>query len=193
MSRAFSFCVAPLLLLLLGANTQERPRLTFAGLGDIQIGMTSDQVKALGFRLTSSGPWEKIGDPEFVACHYLDSSLSFPGVAVMMSDNQVVRIDIGFRSAAENWQSLSGAKIGMSQTDVKAIYGDWLQISRHPYLDDAGSYLTLTSSDGQYAMIFETSAKDMTGNVVDAKTQVQHITDFRAGLADYVRFIEGCA
>lgn len=193
MSRAFVLCLAPLFILLLGANAQERPSLTFTGLGDIRIGMTSDQVKALGFRLTASGPWGEVGDPEFISCHYLDSAPRFPGVAVMMSENRVVRIDIGFRGGAENWQSLSGAKIGMSQAEVKAIYGDWLQISGHPYLDQAGSYLTLTSSDGRFAMTFETSVKDLGTDNSLVKDRSKFVTDFRAGLAGSVGYIEGCA
>ncbi|MEP6010479.1 MAG: hypothetical protein ABJ237_04190, partial [Parasphingorhabdus sp.] len=150
-------------------------------------------VKALGFRLTSTGPWDKVGDPTFISCHYLDSAARFPGVAVMMSNNQVVRIDIGFRSGVENWQSLSGVKIGMALADVKSIYGDWLQIRRHPYLDEAGSYLTLTSSDGRYAMIFATSVKNMTDENEGATEQSQYVTDFRAGMAEPVNYIEGCA
>lgn len=193
MSRALTLCLAPLFFLILGANAQERPRLTFAGLGDLRIGMSAEQAKGLGFRLTGSGPWGEVGDPDFVACHYLDSSPRFPGVAVMLSDNQVVRIDIGFRSGAENWQSLSGAKIGMPQTEVKAIYGDWLKVSRHPYLDEAGAYLTLTSSDGEYAMTFETSVEDFNGETEDAKSQPKYVTDFRSGLAGPVGYIEGCA
>ncbi len=194
MSRFLALLAAPVLLLLLpAADAPDRPRLTFKGLGDVRIGMSSEQVKALGFRLTTSGPWDEIGDDYFVSCHYLDSSPKFPGIALMMSDDRVVRIDITFGSGGEGWKSLSGAGIGMSEQELEAIYGDWLQTSGHPYLGEAGSYLSLTSSDGKYRMIFETAAKDMSADGLGDKDQPKFVTDFRAGLTDAVGYIEGCA
>ncbi|WP_417620547.1 hypothetical protein [Parasphingorhabdus sp.] len=193
MKRAVFVVIALLLQLSLGANGNDKPRLTFMGLGNIRIGMAEENLKTLGFRLTSQGPWGEVGDPDFRACHYLDSAPNFPGVAVMINEGKVVRIDIGFRSSAENWQSLSGAKIGMTEASVSEIYGDWLKISGHPYLDNAGSYLTLTSSNGKYAMIFETSVGNMTDKGMEEKIQPKYVTDFRAGLAGPVSYVEGCA
>ena len=195
MNRLIALLAVPLMVLLVAGNGPEKPRLTFQGLGDVRIGMSSKQVKQLGFQLTSSGPWDEVGDEYFVSCHYLDSSPKFPGVALMMSDDRVVRIDITFNSGAEGWQTLSGAKIGMSEKEVAAIYGDWLQSSEHPYLGSAGSYLSLTSSNGKYGMIFETAAEDMSAEALEDKNndQPKFVTDFRAGLSDAVGYIEGCA
>jgi len=192
-SRIVAACVVPLLILLLGANAAERPRLTFTGLGDIHIGMSESRARALGFRLTSAGPWGEVGDDDYVACHYLDSAPGYPAIAVMINDHEVVRIDIGYRSLGENWMSLSGARIGMSEQELAAIYGDWLQISPHPYLDEAGSYLSLTSSDGRYAMIFETAAEDFDADALQAGNQPRLVTAFRAGRSGPVGYIEGCA
>lgn len=192
MNRSIAFLWASMLLIFLSANNHGKPKLTFDGLGDIRIGMSSEQVKKLGFRLTSGGPWNEVGDEYFVSCHYLDSSPSFPGISLMMSDDKVVRIDIGY-DRDKGWQSYSGAKVGMSQINVQSIYGDWLKISGHPYLDKAGSYLRLNSSDGKYAMIFETAIKDLSGNVSNERQQEKFVTHFRSGLAGPVSYIEGCA
>ena len=66
-------------------------------------------------------------------------------------------------------------------------------MSGHPYLDEAGSYLTLTSGNGKYAMIFETAVKDMDANAMKNRDQPKYVTNFRAGLAEPVGYIEGCA
>jgi len=184
--------VLPSLFLALAANGPEQPRLTFKGLGEIRIGMTPTEAKRLGFQLTTGGPWGEIGDADFIACHYLDSAPNFPDIALMVNDNRVVRIDVALNSD-HGWQSLSGAKIGMSETEVADIYGNWLKITGHPYLDEAGSYLTLKSSNDLHAMTFETSVKDMNGEGLKIKRQPKYVTDFRTGFADAVGYIEGCA
>lgn len=182
----------PVAFVLLVSAADQKPRLTFQGIGAIEIGMSSDQAKKLGFQLTSSGPWGEVGDEYFISCHYLDSSPTYPGISLMMSDGKVVRIDIGFGDD-KSWKSYSGAKIGMSQSDVKAMYGDWLKVSSHPYLDGAGSYLRLDSGDGKYAMIFETATKEMTGDAANGADQTKYVTNFRSGFSGPVSYIEGCA
>lgn len=203
-----NFCIAilaPLVLLLLGANKDERPRLTFQGLGDIYIGMTIAQLRAKSF--TSDSMYEGQPPEEYNSCHYMTNGRDYPGVGIMINDGHLVRIDIdrgrdhtppesdgAYKPIpAPVWKSFSGAKIGMSERDVKAIYGDWIKTSGHPYLGEAGSYLRLDSSDGKYAMIFETAVKDMDAEALKSPNQEKYVTDFRAGLTDAVGFIEGCA
>ena len=184
--------ILPAAFLIFSGSVDQKPRLTFDGLGAIKIGMTAPQAKNLGFKVSASGPWGEEDSADFIACHYLESAPDFPGVFLMMSEGRVVRIDIDSRGDI-GWQSYSGAKIGMSESDVKAIYGNWLKVSGHPYLGDAGSYLQLNSSNGKYAMIFETAAKDMSAEALENPGQEKYVTDFRAGLTDSVGYIEGCA
>jgi len=205
MSRILTTMVALLALLLLGANSEERPRLTFQGLGDIYVGMTIAQLKAKNF--ASDSMYEGQPPEEYNSCHYMTNGRDYPGVGIMINDGRLVRIDIdNGRDPAPTesngiykpipvqvWKSFSGAQIGMSEREVKAIYGDWIKTSGHPYLGEAGSYLRLDSSDGKYAMIFETAVKDMSAEALENPDQEKYITDFRAGLADAVGFIEGCA
>ena len=194
--------ITPLLLV---STPTDRSPLTFKGLGEIRIGMTIGQLKARDF--ASDSMYEGQSRDEYDACHYMFNGRDYPGVSLMINDGRLARIDIDkgrdIAPAKSNgiskptpvptWQSYSGAKIGMSEKEIKAIYGHWLKISGHPYLGEAGSYLRLDSSDGKYAMIFETAAKDMGSEVLENPDQEKFVTDFRAGLADAVSFIEGCA
>lgn len=186
MRHAFGLLWPVLGAILLTGNNVPGPRLSFQGLGPIRIGMTVEQVKALGFKLTTNGPWSN--QEEQFYCHYLDSAPDYPDIALMMNEDRLVRIDVSYGSDPSFWQSMSGARVGMSEQEVHAIYGEWLQSTAHPYLDESGSYLSLTSSDGRYAMIFETGPK--TG---DAKNQTKYVSEFRAGLKAAVNYIEGCA
>jgi len=191
MNRFFSTFGIMLAAILLAGATTPKPRLTFEGLGPIRIGMSVNQVKKLGFKLTTSGPWSD-EEGRFL-CHYLDSAPGYPGIALMMNEDRLVRIDVSHGSKPGAWQSLSGAKIGMSEQEVRDIYGDWMKKSGHPYLDEAGSYLTLTSAEGKYAMTFETALRDINPETLKSKSSPKFVTDFRAGLAGAVGYIEGCA
>ncbi|MEE9432825.1 MAG: hypothetical protein V3V15_01125 [Sphingorhabdus sp.] len=163
----------------------ERARLTYTGLGDVRIGMSNAQAKALGFKLTTSGPWDEVGGDYFVSCHHLDNAPDYPDVALMMSQDRVVRIEIGYDAPPGFWRSYSGATNGMTEADIRKIYGSKMKREAHPYMDEAGSYLTLTSRGGRYAMIFETGRDD------DKKSK--RVQGFRSGLVLPVGYIEGCA
>lgn len=191
MKGAFGLLWLMLAAILLTGNSTPNPRLSFQGLGPIRIGMTVQQVKALGFKLTTGGPWSN--DDERFYCHYLDNAPDYPDIALMMNEDQLVRIDIAHGSKPGLWKSLSGAMIGMSEEEVRAIYGDWLKESTHPYLQDSGSYLSLTSSDGRYAMTFETAVENQASVTETNEKQTKYVKDFRAGLKVAVGYIEGCA
>lgn len=186
-----------LALLLLTGASDERPRLTFAGLGPIQIGMSEAALLTLGF----SDPYRSVDwqdDEEYAACHYLSAEDDYPGVSFMINDGKLVRIGVGPNDAGVVWQTHSGAMIGMAETQVAAIYGDRLKIDHHPYFGDAGSYLILQSGDGRYKMIFETATQDggdglHTSSPSEGFNAEKLVTDFRAGLAGPVGYIEGCS
>jgi hypothetical protein len=119
----------------------------------------------------------------------------------MINEGKLVRIDIGPDDARVKWRTLSGAMIGITETEVAAIYGNRLQIGDHPYLGDAGSYLVLPSSDRRYRMIFETATPDESEAIGQETSSARsrepnskkRVTDFRAGLAGPVGYIEGCS
>ena len=199
MKRLIAVLSAPVFLFSLVANGEDNPRLTFKGLGDIRIGMSEAQLEKMGFSDPyRTDDWQT--DEEYWACHYLASD-AYPDITFMINEGTLVRIGIykDYKmDRAIPWRSLSGVNIGMSETEVAAIYGDWLKMDYHPYMDNAGSYLILNSSDGRYKMIFETALDD-SGNEKLASdprkgaNPAKKVTSMRAGFSGPVDYIEGCA
>ena len=187
----------PLASLCLAGAVDPTPPLTFEGLGTVRIGMNERELQALGFKDPNEPPdWQ--ADEEYLACHYLANEQGYPGVGFMINDHKLVRIDIGPNDAGVKWQALSGAMIGMTETEVVSVYGNWMSMDDHPYLGDSGSYLLLQSADGQYKMIFETATPEGSGEEFASApargpSSEKRVTGFRAGLAGPVDYIEGCA
>jgi hypothetical protein len=163
-----------LLLLVLGAlaGTMARsfrkpagPSVTFQGFGPVKVGMTvREAASALGTRLVEGDASEP--------CHYARPEGVLSGLAFMVLDGRIVRIDV----SNDLFRTESGAGVGSAEREVRRLHPEGA-VEPHPYFED-GHYLVLTSPDQLYAMIFETD-----GSVV---------TRFRAGERGPVAYIEGC-
>ena len=118
-------------------------------------------------------------------CEYFSMGDSWPGLGFMFEDGVLTRIDL-FDPNSRNqppapMQAVTerGIKIGDTIAKAKAAYGSTLQITPHPYLEDAGSYLTVSpEQDSQHGIVFETEG--------------QTITSLRVGNKNSVQYIEGC-
>ncbi|HVM22158.1 MAG TPA: hypothetical protein VM308_02505 [Sphingomicrobium sp.] len=155
------------LLALSAAAAPATSPVTLLGVGDLRIGMSVSELRRLGAR--------KDYDPEDdPACSFW-SLPKRKGIAVMVSYGQVVRIDI------ENPQyvTASGARVGMSESQVRRIYGDMLKVEPHPYTSPEGHYLVYRASDRRHGMIFETFRRK--------------VHSFRVGRWNHVQLIEGCS
>ncbi|WP_088429578.1 hypothetical protein [Halomicronema hongdechloris] len=153
-----------------GANLATS-EVTTTGLGPIQIGMTLDQVKQQGIELV---PMDGI---ETKDCQYYTPKQQVQGVGVMVVNDRIIRIDVWPGSPLE---TLSGAKIGSTEADLKALYQDQLQIDPHPLTQ--GHYVSFVPTDEAesiFRLVFETDA---------AGTVVQ----YRAGQFPAVTWAEGC-
>lgn len=139
-------------------------RLTLSGLGPLQNGMSPAEVHRAGFRFTL----RDFGD--ISECAQVDI-LEQKDVGLMFEDGRVVRIEI----LTNKIQSLSGARLGDTEEEVKRIYGDDLVIEPHQY-DPNGHYLKVFSKGKRTSMVFETD-----GRIV---------TDMRAGPG--AEYVEGC-
>ena len=154
---------------------EERPSLTYQGLGEIRIGMTKAELEALGF---DGQAYEGQTEEDAYYCTYVENPEAYPGIDLMLNENRLVRIDV----REGPWQSWSGATLGMTKAQILDIYGDAMTVDFHPYGDqdlESWAYMKLTSSNGRYAAIFE---------LQDGK-----IAMFRMGEEGAVGFIEGCA
>ncbi len=151
-------------------NWNPPPKLSLKALGQVKIGMTVKEVKALFNKVTV------IDHSDGQECFYLEPQGVPQGAAFMITDGRVSRIDID----STQYASLSGAKIGQTEQQVMKLYTNQLKVSRHHY-DEKGHYLTFVpkdSRDKNYRMVFETDGRK--------------ITTFRAGKLPEVEFVEGC-
>ncbi|WP_447525909.1 hypothetical protein [Parasphingorhabdus sp. NYA22] len=188
MKKLISFITLPIAALALtGASA---PGLTFTGLGDIRIGMSVSELQS---KFGATLEYDAYPEVKANACAYWKIP-EHPNLGLMIVDGHLGRIEVD----TDDYQTRSGAKIGMSEVTVNSIYGSWIQMEHHPYLGKSGSYLVLESRDRRYKMIFETRtpndsggefASDLSGGPSPAK----QVESFRAGLAEPVSYIEGCA
>ena len=140
------------------------------GMDDLRIGMPLSQLRQLGARQ------EHDESEEGVDCSYWTLPRR-KGLALMVSSQRVVRIDID----SPAYRTLSGAHVGMSETEVRRIYRRALKVKAHPYTGPKGHYLVYRAQDEPFAMILATDY------------QTGKIDSFRVGLWTHVQLIEGCS
>jgi hypothetical protein len=144
------------------------------GIHPIRIGMTiPEATEAVGL------PARTDGDQASQGCFYYKFQGGAEGLSMMVMGDRIVRIDISPDSPIV---TRSGAGIGSTEAEIKALYPGQIKVTPHPYIQ-GGHYLTYTprsAQDSQYRLIFETNAS---GKVVT----------FRAGKLPEVNAIEGCA
>ena len=104
-------------------------------------------------------------------CSYFRTSRSPIGVKVMVADRVVVRIDVDSGSTA----TPEGIKIGSTEAQVKAAYGDRAETGPHKYTD--GHVITV-AGDGDFRFVFETDGS--------------RVTRYRVGVTPAVEWVEGC-
>ena len=111
-------------------------------------------------------------------CSYLLTEPVIDNVGFMMTDGIIRRVDVFPGSSVT---TRSGAKIGMTEAEIKGMFGDKIETSGHPYVA-GGKYLIFVPVDEQdknFRVIFETDANGI-------------VTSYRAGRLPEVGWIEGC-
>lgn len=148
--------------------------LVLNGIGPIRVGMSlQEAANAAGLHLATQGVYGPGAD-----CDYYQALGAPHGVSFMVSGDRIVRVDVD----TPDITTPSGAGIGSSIEEIKALYPGKIEESGHKYIPD-GKYLRFVptdSADQQYRILFET---DETGNV----------TRFRSGFTDEVGYVEGCS
>ena len=155
-------------LALAAAAAPADDAVTLQGIGPLRIGLPLAELRS---RFAATPEYEP--DPE-MNCSYWEAP-AFPGLAMMVVDDQLVRIDVN----DARWRTRSGARIGMGEREIRAMYGAQMRVEPHPYTDPQGKYLVYEARDEPYGLIFETD----NGRIIS----------YRVGRWDNVQWIEGCS
>jgi hypothetical protein len=160
--------IASALALALAAAAPGDEPLTLQGVGELRIGLPLAELRS---RFGATPEYEP--DPE-MNCSYWEAP-AFPGLAMMVVDDRLVRIDV----TDARWRTRSGARIGMTDREVRAMYGAQMRVEPHPYTEPEGTYLVYEARDEPFGLIFETD----NGRIIS----------YRVGRWDNVQWIEGCS
>ena len=143
--------------------------MTLSGLGPLRVGLPAAELRAR-FRAVEGEPYP---DPE-VDCAYWASPL-YPGVQLMVSGGRLVRIE----TEDDRYRTPSGARVGMSEAQVRALYGRRMRVEPHPYMGPEGKYLIVRAQAEPLGLIVETW---------DGKARSMRVGYWRS-----VQLIEGCS
>jgi hypothetical protein len=165
-----SWLIAAAIGITMAAQTFGAARwcLGMGGLGPVRAGMTVEQVMGLADfsgleRATPAGE-----------CWYLRYHGGNNDFDLMIIQGKVVRIEL---KGASTLTTVSGARIGTTEDELKSLYGTRLDIQPHKY-DEAGHTLTMKSSSGEYGLRFETSRGK--------------VTAIQGGPWEHLNYVEGC-
>jgi hypothetical protein len=153
---------------LLAILVGEPEPVTMQGIGSLRIGLP---VAALRERF---GATLAEGQDPDDHCTYWTSS-PHPELGLMVVGGRLVRIDID--TAA--YRTRSGVRIGMSEREIRGIYGARMRVEVHPYTHPDGKYLVYQARGEPYGLIIETDH----GRAVS----------MRVGYWESVQWIEGCS
>jgi len=148
-------------------------RVGLRSVGPLRYGMSvSEASRALGETLKID-PTEPGG-----SCSYVRPAAAPWGVSFMVIDTVVERVDVSEGKVG----TVSGAHIGSTEAEIKALYAGHIEVQPHPYTGPEGHYLIYVPrdpSDSTFRIIFETDG--------------ERVTMYRAGRRPAVEYIEGCS
>lgn len=156
------------------ATLSNQSKVAIDGIGPVRVGMTLQEAVNSANTPFTLKPGAGAGNN----CGFANPVTGPPGLGFMVTEGRIARVDV---FSNQQITTLSGAKIGDSESQIKALYPERLTVTAHPYVRK-GHYLTFVpkdAADQKYRLIFETNG--------------QKVTQFRAGLLPEVNFIEGCA
>jgi hypothetical protein len=142
------------------------------GVGPVRYGMTlAEASRALGEAVSTTRDYGS-------GCVYVFPKSVPAGVSFIVVSGLVERVDVRSGDVA-TW---SGAHIGSTEAEVKALYLGRIQVTEHAYTGPQGHYLTFVprdAADSAFRIVFETDG--------------HAVTMYRAGRRPVVEYIEGCA
>jgi hypothetical protein len=143
--------------------------MSLSGLGPLRIGLPAAELRTRFGAIAG----EAYPDPE-VDCAYWTSPL-FPGIQMMVSGGRLVRLE----TEDARYRTPTGARVGMAERRVRALYGSRLRSEPHPYMGPEGKYLIVRGRGEPLGLIVETW---------DGRARSMRVGYWRS-----VQLIEGCS
>jgi hypothetical protein len=139
------------------------------GFGGIRVGQELAEIES-----DHSGSFDI---SEFLGeCAHMSLTDWPDGILAMVVEGRVVRIEVWNAAIATR----EGARIGMTESEIHALYPGQVEVLPHKYTD--GHYLRVTPSGpdvAEHRIIFETDGEE--------------VQRYRAGILPAVEWVEGCA
>ena len=157
------------------ARLTQQSKLSINGIGPVRVGMSVAQAEtAAGIRLT------RPNSSDNKECFYVKPQSGTPDVLFMVTNNRIARVEVQGNSPLT---TISGARIGDTESKIKSLYPGQIQVTPKIYYRFNGAHnLTFTPKDpneGNYRVVFE--------------TERNRVTTFRSGKLPEVEWVEGCS
>lgn len=140
-------------------------QITFKGIGPIEVGMTLKKAQQVG-RI-------QFMNHENTRECYMAKPKGIKGLSFMVIEGRIARIDV----TSPYFSTAQGVKVGDSESKVKAVYNNQLEIEPHKY-NEQGRYLTVYHKADHTAIRFDTNK--------------QTIVEIHSGGENEVYLVEGC-
>jgi hypothetical protein len=140
------------------------------GIGPVRTGMTLAELSSV------LGEQVRAAYADFEGCDYVRASRFPGGLALMVLNDTVARVDVD----GDSIRTAEGARVGDSEERILTLYKGRVEVQPHKYTGPTGHYLVVSvPGDSLHRIIFETDGT--------------RVTEYRAGRLPAVEFVEGCA
>lgn len=156
-----------------GITPESSLRIT--GIGPISVPMAVADASAATGQDLRVDPGSRLGESNPCGFAQIDG---LDELWFMVDGDRLVRVDV---TGSTSWRTSAGVGVGSSEAEVRDAYPGLVTTEAHPYpMDDDSRYLVVTDpAHPGYEIIFSVHR----GAVLD----------YRVGLAEFVRYPEGCA
>lgn len=144
------------------------------GIGSVRVGMTiTEASKAAGTKLIRESGYETN-----LSCFYVKPQGEPKDIGFMVTNKRISRVDVWKNKSIT---TLSGAKIGDTESRIRSLYPGQIQVTPHKYVQGGHDLIFIPKDavDKNYRLLFETDGK--------------RVTRFRSGKLPEVEFVEGCS
>lgn len=155
------------------ATLDSSQRLSFAGLGEISLGMSFKQLESLGYSLTADdgGPGDQLGHADCASATFVASQTKHSGstIQVIMSAGRVIRIGI----VEGDVSTLRGIHINSTEAEARRRYGRQLSKfdSAAGQYEGVGHLLVVKSPDDAHALVMQTDGQRIVSMYLGSKKQ----------------------